>query len=319
MIISFTSPPTLYPVTHSRVEVSEDEDFYMDNNHDLEAENATITTPGEFITSARAFMRGHGTYVDNGEVVASVAGTIERVNKLVTVRALRTRYNPEVGDLVIGRITEVQPRRWKVDANARQDAVLMLSSVNLPGGVQRRKLESDELQMRTFFEEGDLLVAEVQAFFADGAMSLHTRSLKYGKLRNGQLVSVPPILIRRLKSHFCSLPSGVDLILGLNGYIWISKHVRDNEKEGEEGFDAEAVYSNQNEDIDDATRTAITRVSNIIRVLASRSVPITDTIVLEAYEWAVEQDSDVKDLLLGDMADALIAAVTTKEALTEQW
>jgi len=45
------------------------------------------------------------------------------------------------------------------------------------------KLESDEFQMRNFFEEGDLLVAEVQAFFADGAMSLHTRSLKYGKVR----------------------------------------------------------------------------------------------------------------------------------------
>lgn len=36
--------------------------------------------------------------------------------------------------------------------------------------------------MRGFFEEGDLLVAEVQAFFFDGAMSLHTRSLKYGKV-----------------------------------------------------------------------------------------------------------------------------------------
>ncbi len=36
--------------------------------------------------------------------------------------------------------------------------------------------------MRNFFEEGDLLVAEVQAFFSDGAMSLHTRSLKYGKV-----------------------------------------------------------------------------------------------------------------------------------------
>jgi len=47
---------------------------------------------------------------------------------------------------------------------------------------KRRKLESDELQMRQFFEEGDLLVAEVQAFFADGAMSLHTRSLTYGKV-----------------------------------------------------------------------------------------------------------------------------------------
>lgn len=73
------------------------------------------------------------------------------------------------------------------------------------------------------------------------------------------------------------------------------------------------------QDIDDATRTAIARVSNIIRVLASRSVPITDAIVLEAYEWAVERDSDAKDLLLGDVADALIAAVTTKDELTEPW
>lgn len=120
--------------------------------------------------------------------------------------------------------------------------------------------------MRTFFEEGDLLVAEVQAFFADGAMSLHTRSLRYGKvcsadsvdctlsecfciaqLRNGQLVVVPPALIRRLKSHFTSLPCGVDLILGLNGYIWVSKHVKESEQEGEEGFDAEGVYSNRND------------------------------------------------------------------------
>jgi hypothetical protein len=36
--------------------------------------------------------RGHGTYVNDDQVVASVAGVIERVNKLVTVRALRTRY-----------------------------------------------------------------------------------------------------------------------------------------------------------------------------------------------------------------------------------
>jgi len=54
-------------------------------------------------------------------------------------------------------------------------------------------------------------------------------------------------------------------------------------------------------------------------VLSSRSAPITDTIVLEAYEWAVEQDVDVKDLLLEDVADALVAAVTSKTELSEQW
>lgn len=57
MIISFTSPPALYSLSDSRVDVDEGEDFYMDNDDDLEAENTTITTPGESITSARAFMR----------------------------------------------------------------------------------------------------------------------------------------------------------------------------------------------------------------------------------------------------------------------
>jgi len=287
------------------MDLDDDQDF-------LEPGGSKLTYPGESLTSSQAYMRGHGTYVDAEEVVASVAGTVERVNKLVTVRPVRTRYNPEVGDLVVGRITEVQPRRWKVDANSRQDAILMLSSVNLPGGVQRRKLESDELQMRTFFEEGDLLVAEVQAFFSDGAVSLHTRSLKYGKLRNGQLVTIPPILVRRLKSHFIALPCGVDLVLGLNGYIWVSKHVKESDQEGEEGFDAEAVYSNQNDHIDESTRIAISRVTNIIRVLASHFVPLTDSLLLEAYAWAMDQDSGAVDLLQEDFGEALVAAVTAR-------
>jgi exosome complex component RRP4 len=69
-----------------------------------------------------------------------------------------------------------------VDINSRQDGVLQLSAINLPGGIQRRKSESDERQMRTFLKEGDVIVAEVQAFFQDGGMSLHTRSMKYGKV-----------------------------------------------------------------------------------------------------------------------------------------
>lgn len=31
---------------------------------------------------------------------------------------------------------KVAPKRWKVDVNGRQDAILMLSSISLPGGIQ---------------------------------------------------------------------------------------------------------------------------------------------------------------------------------------
>ena len=50
--------------------------------------------------------------------------------------------------------------------------------VNLPGGVQRRRTHEDQLQMRDLYVEGDLISAEVQQFYGDGALSLHTRSLK---------------------------------------------------------------------------------------------------------------------------------------------
>ena len=38
------------------------------------------------------FFRGHGTYVDGNKLIASVAGVVERVNKLICVRPFKTRY-----------------------------------------------------------------------------------------------------------------------------------------------------------------------------------------------------------------------------------
>ena len=58
---------------------------------------------------------------------------MQQVNKLISVQPIKNRYDGEVGDVVVGRITEVQQKRWKVDTNSRLDSVLLLSSVDLPG------------------------------------------------------------------------------------------------------------------------------------------------------------------------------------------
>ncbi len=142
--------------------------------------------------------------------------------------------------------------------------------------------------------------AEVQKLMQDGAISLHTRNLKYGKVRhtgshawrgmcndddlalthpshekmivggmsrswrvacfgmpcattrcvtrcimyhapcthrapcpypclmplqlhNGQFLRVPSSLIKRCKQHFHTLPCGVDIIIGTNGYVWMTE------------------------------------------------------------------------------------------------
>uniref|UniRef100_A0A915D2M9 K Homology domain-containing protein n=1 Tax=Ditylenchus dipsaci TaxID=166011 RepID=A0A915D2M9_9BILA len=129
----------------------------------------------------------------------------------------------EIGDVVVGRIVEVQQKRWKVETNSRLNSILLLGSVNLPGGELRRKSIEDELAMREYLREGDLMSAKVQTCFQDGSLSLHTRSLKYGKLGQGVLVKVLPHLVKRRKSHFCNHHFGAPIILGCNGYVWISR------------------------------------------------------------------------------------------------
>ena len=62
------------------------------------------------------------------------------------------KFQAEIGDVLVGRVTEVQQRRWKVEVNARLDAVLLLSSVNLPGGELRRRSAEDELAMRSYLQ-----------------------------------------------------------------------------------------------------------------------------------------------------------------------
>ena len=104
-----------------------------------------------------------------------------------------------------------------MDTNSRLDSVLLLSSVNLPGGELRRRSAEDELAMRRYLKEGDLVSAEVQQLYGDGSASLHTRSLKYGKLGQGTMVRVSPSLVKRRKTHFHRLPCGVSAILGNNG------------------------------------------------------------------------------------------------------
>lgn len=116
-----------------------------------------ITIPGALVRSAKGCMRGHGTFLQDDNLISSVAGQIEKVNQLIRVNPIKMRYQGEIGDVIVGRIIEVQQKRWKVETNSRLHSALLLTSVNLPGGELRRKCIDDELAMREYLKEGDLV------------------------------------------------------------------------------------------------------------------------------------------------------------------
>jgi len=264
-----------------------------------------IVTPGDPIFAEPGCLRGHGTIARaHGTLVATVAGVVERVNKLVSVRPLRSRYNGEVGEVVVCRIVEVGQKRWKAEVNARQYAVLMLSSINLPGGEQRRRTAEDQLNMRQFYVEHDLVSAEVQAFFQDGSMSLHTRSLKYGKLQGGVLVEVAPSLMKRLKQHFHTFDFGVAAIFGLNGYVWVYPRSKDQVESDElndvarPAGDEASLASAAPPPPTAEQRERVCRVRNALVALNQLGLAVSPTSVAEVYHASLAANLHAKEMLL---------------------
>ncbi|KAL5012542.1 hypothetical protein ScPMuIL_011093 [Solemya velum] len=261
-------------------------------------EIANLVTPGDVITSDTGFMRGHGTYMEDDKLHTSVAGVVERVNKLICVKPVKTRYNGEVGDVVIGRIIEVGQRRWKVETHSKLDSILMLSSVNLPGGELRRRSEEDEKMMRHYLKEGDLISAEVQSVFSDGALSLHTRSLKYGKLGQGTLLQVSPSLVKRRKTHFHHLPCGASMILGNNGYIWLCPTVSEETGTETGGYDQDL------QPVTKGDRQTVARLRNCILAQAAHGMMLFDTGILYTYEASLKYP--VKDIMKPEVMTEII-------------
>lgn len=268
--------------------------------------------------------RGHGTSIPPAAttILSTLAGTVHKTNKLLSVLPLRARYTPEIGDLVVGRILEVQSKRWRVDIAAPLLANLPLSSINLPGGALRRRTAVDELNIRAFFAEGDCLVAEVQSTYADGSCALHTRSLKYGKLRNGILLAVTGtgggagvVRARRQISTISTAHGGgdVDVILGVNGYVWIAMHAADAVPEAasitrlEEGA-SHAMYSSQNDEIRGATRREMARIGMCIRMLEEARARVDEETVVRAYKAAVDSEYAMDELTEAERRKGIVDA-----------
>lgn len=281
-------------------------------NHSIEPPADTknlpisIVTPGDDVTTEHDFMRGHGTYVIEKDVTseanitydprtnttrrqqdieknlnASLAGVVEHIGKLVSVRPLKTRYQAKIGDVVVGRIVQVQQNRWKVDINGHLNANLNLNAVDLPGGELRRRDELDELSMRKHLGENDLISAEVQKVLSNdggGMAILHTRSLRYGKLEQGILIKCSPSLIKPRKNHFHSFPFGVSIIIGNNGYIWINP--------------TDTEVENTPVEI----RDNVSRIRNCILSLSKYNMMLYDSSILHCFDYSKSRYS-VKEML----------------------
>lgn len=194
-------------------------------------QDTQIVLPGEVISETTdGLMSGNGVTVQDGKIIATICGFITKNNSLISVTPLSAIYSPNTGDVVIGRIEQVQKQKWKVQIGCPVLADLRLSSIYLPDGELRRRTTTDERNMRQYFDVGDIICAEVQS--ARDAVFLHTREQHPKKLDKGIVVEVPSRLVKRVPNHIVVLTfAGLKFqcVFSLNGSIWLAP-------EGEEGY-----------------------------------------------------------------------------------
>jgi exosome complex component RRP4 len=239
--------------------------------------------------------RGTGTYEIKGEILSSLLGNVNTISKLVTVTPFRSPYKPEIGHVIIGRVISVNKKSWDVDIFAQRYGTLNLTAINLPRGEQRIRNEDDQMQMRLFFKENDLLSGEIQQIHINGQIHIQTRNLKYGKLKNGILLKVNHTLVKKTKHQFIDLVDDIKAILGLNGIIWI---YFSTVKVADEYFndDKTQIESlNKDEKPDFYSSILIILFRNIIKSLDENEIMIIKENILRYYNLYMEHfHKDIK-------------------------
>lgn len=111
----------------------------------------------------------------------------------------------------------------------------------------------------------------------------------------------------------------MDVILGVNGYIWVCLGSGDKVLEGNansDGLENELVYSDKNDVswhnhawsrlelnnplqvIPPPSRQAISRVCALIQIFARYSIPLTESLLMSGYDWCRRNNLEETGIVL---------------------
>jgi exosome complex component RRP4 len=174
-----------------------------------------IVLPGDLV-STNPRNAGSGTYIENGKVYAKIFGLLdEKSNRVIP---LKGKYIPEVGNLIIGIIEDVQSNGWVVDINSPYEAFLPVSEY--PKAITGK-------QPKEIMDTGDVIAAKVVNIDPMMRVYLSMKDRSARILHRGRLIEILHTRVPRVIGRKGSMVSllkkelGVKIIVGQNGRIWV--------------------------------------------------------------------------------------------------
>ncbi|ASJ14665.1 exosome complex RNA-binding protein Rrp4 [Thermococcus radiotolerans] len=193
--------------------------------------NRELVVPGTLLAQG-PFKSGRGTFREGNRIYSTVVGLVEIRGDSIRVIPLEGPYIPEVGDNVLGKITDVRFSNWSVDIGAPYEANLRVQDAT------EERIDILKTDLRKIFDIGDIIYARIKAYNEINQIDLTTRGMPFkgGPLRGGQIVKITPSKVPRLIGKGGSMINlikkltGTRIIVGQNGWVWVSGKKEEMEK-----------------------------------------------------------------------------------------
>ncbi len=186
----------------------------------LVVEERSIVVPGEVLAEGLDYLPGEGTWRDGERIKARQLGLLDVKGRQIRVIPLAGKYLPRKGDLIIGRVTNINLHGWQVDINSPYPAMLPLANATstfIPRGAD----------LSRFFNIGDYIVTKVVNVSSQNIVDLTMKGPGLRKLQGGRIFMVTPAKVPRIIGHNGSMirlikqATNARIIIGQNGVCHI--------------------------------------------------------------------------------------------------
>lgn len=181
-------------------------------------EERKIVLPSQILGDIKSNKAGRGTFIENGKIISEKLGILNANSNFINVIPLEGRYEPTVGDFIIGVVEEALSAGWLVDINAPSPAFLHVNEV--PWDIEFGDTEK-------YLNRGDSIMAKVSQIDESKKFQITLKDRNLYKIKGGHIIEVEPSRVPRIIGKKGSMIALIKkyircrIFVGQNGKIWV--------------------------------------------------------------------------------------------------